>query len=406
MTRRLRPALAALHAALLVGGCTFDATVIAPPAPRLLVHGVLNPAADTLEILVEESLTGRVTIDTTRRYDPADPIASAGGIPVHDARVSVIRETAPGDSVVLVERLTTSTTGTRGTGVYRIATTRAPGSAGTRLDVAPGATYRLHIVTLDGREVRGRTRVPGPIPGWSADEAMRPVAVAMDRTRDTLRLDWASIAGARTAGVRVDTPRGPWFLFNDSTSFAFAGSLRNFFQPGLPSVFHPGWVQNVSVAVVDTGFFDYYRSGNDPFGGSRVISRLDGAIGLFGAAVPVLRRLAVVSQPAAAPLDAWWAAGTDSLALWLESPGPSVSSISGWSTLNVGDEIPVAGVGTLRGADVRFVLVRGARDTVGVFAGTLGGETLDGVWQAGPGRLVSGPRTYRRAGPPRPPLPR
>mgnify|MGYP001810142128 CR=1 FL=1 len=404
--------LGVLAGAGVLTSCTFGETIIAPTAPTLVVHSVLNPTVPRVEVLLEETLTGRVRIDTTLSYDPQDPIVTAGGIPQGGATVWLVRLTAPIDSVRLVERLVSTTTGSRTTGVYA-ADVLIPGTVVVgpppRVTLEPGARYRLRILTLDGRTVTGETRIPGPVTGWNPQLATLPVPDTLDRSRDTLRLTWPSVPGARTAGVRVDTPLGPWFLFNDSTSFAFAGGLRNFFQGGLPSVFQPGHVQNISIAVVDSGFYDYYRSGNDPFGGAGIINKLRGGIGLFGATLPMLRRVVSVTQPATTPIDAWWTAPADSLALWLETPGPTVSAVSGWSAVvpPQAQATAVSGLGTLRGAALRFALVNPeVSDTVGLFVGTVFPDSITGSWQAGTRRngfpRLSGPRTYRKAGPPRP----
>lgn len=414
-TARVLRAVAATATAALVASCTFGETVIAPTAPTLVVHSVLNPTVPRVEVLLEETLTGRVRIDTTRAYDPQDPIASAGGLPVGGATIWLVRLSPPVDSTRLIERTVSTTAGPRTTGVYEAAANVPAGSLNPPgppqpVTLEPGARYRLSIRTLDGRTVTGETRIPGPSANWNPLLATLPVPDTLDRSRDTLRLAWPTVPGARTAGVRVDTPLGPWFLFNDSTAFAFAGGLRNFFQGGLPSVFQPGHVQNISIAVVDSGFYDYYRSGNDPFGGAGIINKLRGGIGLFGATLPMLRRVVSVTQPPTTPLDAWWTSPADSLALWLETPGPTVSAVSGWGMILAppsGPSSPVSGLGTLRGTALRFALVNAeVADTVGLFVGTAFADSITGAWTGGTRRngqpRLFGPRTYRKAGPPRP----
>jgi hypothetical protein len=126
----------------------------------------------------------------------------------------------------------------------------------------------------------------------------------------------------------------PWALFSDSTRFALSGQLRNFFVDGLPSVWLPGFVQIVSVVAVDRNFYDYNRSGNDPFGGTGLISSVRGGLGLFGSALAVLRRQVTVSDRDRLPLDARWRGTTASGSpmeydLWVESVGSPRSSVSG-----------------------------------------------------------------------------
>lgn len=399
---RARPALAAALAAALAlpaAGCEFGEIVIASPAPTLVVHAVLDPDQPVQQVLVEETLTGRVTIDTTVRFDPTDPIATGGGLPVGGASVVIVRE-ATGDSLVADEGRIGDGAASRATGVYRVAS-----AAGATRRFVPGEAYRLRIRLRDGRVVDGRTRIPGPLPSGtpSTGEARTDT---LDRARDTLRVAWRRLDAARTYAVRVETPNGPFFLFNDSTSFAFAGGLRNLFQPGLPSVWQPGHVQRVVVAAVDTSFFDYYRSGNDPFGGSGLISRLTGAIGLFGALVTVDARRVSVFQSPRAPLDARWAGVGDSLDLWLETPGTTFSSVSGrLRRPGTGGPAAIPGTGTLRGDALAFALREDGfeADTAAVFSGRVFADSIVGAFAARLPGAPAGPRTYRRAGPPRPP---
>jgi hypothetical protein len=390
--------LCAAAFALVLVGCEFDETVISQTAPTLVIHSVLNPDQPQQVALVEETLTGRVRIDTTLAYDPSDPIRSGGGIPVSGATVTISRTNAAGTvigSATGVEDTVLGGTGARGTGVYRVASTI----------FVPGGTYTLRVAAPDGRVVTGRTRIPGPVTRLGSVL----VPDTLDRLRDTLRLSWSAAPGARTNAIRVDTPRGPWFLFNDSTSFALSGSLKNFFQEGLPNVFVPGHRQSLSVIAVDTSFFDYYRSGNDPFSGSGLISKLDGGIGLFGAALPMVERLVSVTQSTAAPLDAEWTSANDSLSVWLESPGPTISATSGRFRGRgpAGSALEAGAIGTLRGSDLRLVVQPEYNsDTLGVFVGRVFADSIVGTWSpapAGAPARITGPRTYRRGGAPRAP---
>lgn len=398
--RRALPRVFAAALALLLSGCEFDETVISQTAPTLVIHSVLNPDQVQQVVLVEETLTGRVRIDTTLTYDPSDPIRSGGGVPVSGATVTIARTDASGTVIASangVEDTVLGGSGTRGTGLYRVTSTI----------FVPGGTYTLRVVAADGRVVTGRTRIPGPV----ARQGLTEIADTLDRLRDTLRLAWTAVPGARTNTIRVDTPRGPWFLFNDSTSFALSGSLKNFFAEGLPNVFVPGHRQPLSVVAVDTAFFDYYRSGNDPFSGSGLINKLEGGIGLFGAALPLLTRLVSVTQTAAAPLDATWASATDTLTLWLESPGPTISSVSGHYRGAIGGgpgfTFINSALGTQRGDELRVAVQReNTADTVGVFVGRVFPDSIVGAWSPTPVgalRRLTGTRTYRRGGAPRAP---
>ncbi len=372
-------------------GCEIDAVTVANPATAVVVHSVLNPDAPEQVILVEELLTGRVAAGDSLRLDLLDPIVTAGGEPIIGASVALFAD-ADTVGVVAQETRVVRRGVERGTGRYTVAR-RA-------LAVVPGARYRLRVRTNDGREVTGETRLPGPVSGWVPGGGLEPVPVPLNRTTDTLRLAWEPVANAQTYAIRVDTPNGPWFLFSDSTQFSLSGALRNFFAGGLPAVWYPGFRQNASVAAVDRNFYDYNRSGNDPFGGSGLISSVQGGLGLFGSVVPVLRREVVVTQTPRLPLDARWEGRTPSdepydLDLWIETPGPSISSVSG----RVAEGADRFVLGTLQGDDIRLAFLRPARlDTVALFTGRVVGDSISGSYSD---RFATdGPRGWRRVGPP------
>lgn len=377
-TRRSFAALMAACVAL--SGCEIAAVTVAPPRATVVVHAVLNPDASEQVILVESALTGRVEINDTTRFDPLDPIRSAGGEPVSDASVRLYAdEDSTGVAATETRRLG------RGTGRYVVSRAALP--------IRTGQRYRLRIRTPSGDSVSGETRVPLEGTGWSpgAVESSR-----LSRFTDTLRLTWSPSPDARTYAIRVETPNGPWFLFSDSTRFSLSGSLRNFFADGLPSVWYPGFVQPLSVVAVDRNFYDYNRSGNDPFGGTGLISSVRGGLGLFGSIVPVLRRDVDVRDRDVAPIDARWSAinfgsGGAAMDLWLETSGPTISTLSGRVLTEVNRYV----IGTLQGQDVRLVTLAGIsrRDTVSLFVGRLSGDTLTGTYDA---RFGLGPTRWAR----------
>ncbi|HTE47659.1 MAG TPA: hypothetical protein VK636_20625, partial [Gemmatimonadaceae bacterium] len=68
----------------LLTACELGTVTIPKTAPRVVVHGVLNPNATSQVVLLERTLTGAATIPDTN-FDANDPIASAGGIPITGA---------------------------------------------------------------------------------------------------------------------------------------------------------------------------------------------------------------------------------------------------------------------------------------------------------------------------------
>ena len=92
---------------------------------------------------------------------------------------------------------------------------------------------------------------------------------------------------ARSYAVRIESPFGPFFLFTDSPAIRLTGDLRNLFAGELQRVFIPGFRQDMIIAAVDSNFYDYYRTNNDPFTGAGIISRVNGGLGLFGSMVSI-----------------------------------------------------------------------------------------------------------------------
>lgn len=367
-----------------VTGCEFGKSVIPAPAPRVVVHAVLNAGASEQIVLVESSLTGRVLINDSLKYDPLDPIRTAGGEPVTGADVRLLA----GNDTVGVAATETRLSG-RGTGRYVVP--RA------QLAVVPGGTYGLRIRTTDGRVVTGRTTVPGAPGGWSAEAAVTSRPVAFNRDADSLRLAWAGVVGGRTYAVRVETPFGPWALFTDSTSFTLSGGLRNFLAAGLPNVFLPGFSQRVSITAVDQHFYDYNRSGNDPFGGSGLISSITGGLGLFGSLVVLGTYDVATTRPDRTPIDARWTGtaangSTVDLDLWVDDPGPAASSLAGRQR-----QPRRFVLGILAGETVRLatLVATSSADTLAFFTGRLAGDSLVGTYDR---RFdTSGPTRFRRA---------
>jgi hypothetical protein len=206
--------------------------------------------------------------------------------------------------------------------------------------------------------------------------------VSFARDRDTLALSWTPVAGARTYAVRVETPFGPWALFSDSTRFALSGTLRNFLADGLPSVWLPGFRQVVNVVAVDRNFYDYTRSGNDPFGGTGLISSVRGGLGLFGSMVGLVRREVTVTERDRAPLDAAWRGTTAegqevAFDLWIDVAGPTVASVSG--RRQAPEQFVI---GTLRDNNLRLAVLStsSSADTAALFSGRLQGDSLVGEW--------------------------
>ncbi|WP_373061262.1 DUF4249 family protein [Gemmatimonas sp.] len=379
-----------LAAMAALSGCELAAVNVTPPASSVVVHAVLNPDVDQQVILVESSLTGAIDVNDRLKFNALDPIRTAGGSPITGADVRLLS----GTDTVGVRAIETMVSG-RGTGRYVVA--RAA------LAVLPGRGYRLRIRTTEGTQVTGETRVPSSDASWVAGAGSVARPLVLSRTTDTLRLTWNATPDAATYAVRIESPYGPWFLFSDSTRFALPGTLKNFFASGLPSVWYPGFLQPLSVIAVDRNFYDYNRTGNDPFGGTGLISSVKNGLGLFGSVLPLLRRDVTVIDRDKVPLDARWVGATANTAaqrvdmdLWLEGPGPTISSVSGRVRTNSDRATDRYVVGTVQGESIRLVALVGASrsDTLWSLVGRLAGDSITGTYAT---RFATdGPKVFRR----------
>jgi len=397
-TRRLARVAATLGGAAalaVVAGCEFDKATVPPGRERLVVHAVFNPFQKEQWILVERTLTGRVSIDSTARFDPRDPIVTGEGIPVSDAEV-VITHLATGDTAYAREE-TVRLGSERGRGVYRFENAppkRFPLPDDAML-IGRAGQYTLRVRTATGT-VTGEVTVPDVT-------ALRPPPTAdtLNVDTDTLTLQWAEGGGASRYALRVESPFGPFFFFTDSLTYRLTGELRNLFAEDLPKVFVPGFQQQVQVAGVDENFFDYYRSTNSPFTGSGIINHLDGGIGLLGAYVPLETRTVYVTANDDQPVEGTYVPATfsygfaDTLRLFVYDCTRDGLAVSGY--LRRLDQSFEADryqlLGTLTGA--RFELTaRGASPFGGQVnrfsaAGTFAGDSIvieEPV--VGPGRVV------------------
>jgi hypothetical protein len=233
------------------------------PGRQLLVHAILDPAAQNQIITLDWSGAGH-----------RGPIDSATvTITTPDGRVLQ----ATND---VMERQFDRDH--RRHGFYRIDLR----SAGASL--VPGGSYSLRVRTPDGTEASGTTTIPQASP--VADDSTN--VIVLNRSRDTVRARWPRVAGAKSYHVLVRNYSAAvadgafqfttYSVFAD-TSISLAGTARSFESD---DVFEPRHIAIVTVCAVDDNYYTYYHSTIDPFAGAPP-SRLTGAIGVFGAIVPV-----------------------------------------------------------------------------------------------------------------------
>lgn len=370
-------ALALLGGLVGLTSCEIGKVAVAPTQPQLVVHAVLNPAAPSQLILLERTLSGAVPVEDTP-FNQSDPIVSGGGIPVSDALVEIIDSAG---TVFPASEDRKVFGGSLGAGVYH---------ASMPNGLRAGSRYQLHIRTPDGEEVTGFTRVPRPDLGSTSIFTR-----TFNRDHDSLLVEWRPGSAVRAYTLRIETPFGPFLLFTDSLRFNLSGQLRNFFAMDLPRVFIPGFSQDLVVAAVDSNFYDYYRTTNDPFTGSGIISRLQGAVGLFGSVFVMNRGTLNVTADRTAPIEGRYLLKTvtdlesefaNSLTLYVESP----PSRDGGASALSGNWAPVSSItgfggviGRMTGNSVSLALLGSqlAGDTVDVLVGELQGTTLVGTYR-------------------------
>jgi hypothetical protein len=318
----LRISRAALSLVLVTGACKRELVSIPAGPQELVIHGVLNPA-DTMQIvLIERTLTGAVATPIVLPYTTDEPIYSDWGVP---ERAATSQITAPDGSVILGTELTECyqvpppLCRGNGAGVYKFL---LRGSI-----LVPGGKYAFRAVTTKGEVITAETIVP------QTPLVSTTTAATFNRTTDTLSVSWSSAPRAPAYQVRVDNSfTGAWTSFTDSTRVALTGALRNPDEAQLALVFLPGFGQLLTVSAVDAIMYDYYRTSNNSFVGYGAVSRVKGALGVFGSAVTVARQNLTVTATRTRPIEGIWDArdpGTGSiyftrtLSIYVESSATS-----------------------------------------------------------------------------------
>jgi hypothetical protein len=362
--------------AILAAACELGKVTIPTKPPSVVVHAVLNPSAPEQIVFLEHTLTGQTQVGKPM-YDPTDPIASAGGIPVEFARVEIIDSSG----TVVVGR-------EQERGVYHVPIVGGLLRLGTR--------YQLHIRTQEGEDVTAFTRIPAPEVTTTGG-----LTRTVNRDHDTVSVSWSPAEQTRAYAMRVESPFGPFFLFTDSLHVRLTGELRNLFAGELQHVLVPGFHEDMLIAAVDSNFFDYYRTNNDPFTGTGIISRINGGIGLFGSLVTLTNGTLTVIADQTDPIEGRYRVTTGfntapaaSINLYVESPpakSGAPAALTGRYTAQSFTPHADGIVGTLRGTTVSFALLLNqlATDTADVFVGQLQNGTLTGAFQkAGPAVYV------------------
>jgi hypothetical protein len=379
--------------ALLASACEIEKAAIARPPTQFALHGMLSATAPTQVVLLEHTRNGSVQL-IAPPFDVTDPVVSDEGIAETGALVTL---QGPSGELYLAREDNTTRIDGKGQGIYRLA---LPGSALQR-----NAPYRLTVQTSTGATLTAETSVPGGVAAQDPAPGFLPGSL-FDRSRDTMDLRWTAVPGARSYFVRVETPYGPLSFFTESTFVRLPGMLRNTDVTSLPRVFIPGFPQTVTVSAVDSNYYDWYRTRNDPISGEGLVNRVKGGIGVFGSLVRIrIEEVHVVAPQSQSIAGEYVVGGSDleksvapysSLSLYVESPASRSDQpdlLTGRYTIGVGWKFTgcqTCGLfGTVQGSAVTIALLEtgletkgwSARDTVDLFTGSVKGDTLVGTYR-------------------------
>jgi hypothetical protein len=252
---------------LAVAACSFPEQPLPPGERLVVVHAVLDPSQRYQ--LINLSMSDGREDELSQLLDATVKLTTPDGVELV-ARQDTIRDQ---NGKFLHTRP-----------LYRIDLQ----SAGTSL--VPGGTYTLNVQTIVGDIITGQTTIP------SASPASLPPATEFVRKRDTVRLSWSPVPGARTYEVQVWSTqtyqqytftRLQYTAFRDTT-LSLAGTAKDW-EDGDVFPNDPYTTARVIVYAVDDNYYHYYRRLGDPFIGAAP-SRLTGGVGVFGAIVPILQR--------------------------------------------------------------------------------------------------------------------
>jgi len=159
-------------------------------------------------------------------------------------------------------------------------------------------------------------------------------------------------------------------------------------------VFIPGFRESLLIAAIDSNFYDYYRTQNDPFTGSGIISRVSGGIGFFGSMMAVVERTIDVTADRSDAVEGRFVfqavPGTPGLptarelSLFIESKSiraGAPDALSGNYLDGVREQHGVLGRRLGNSVTLALLASQSATDTNAVFTGELRGDSLIGSYK-------------------------
>jgi hypothetical protein len=253
---------------VVLAGCRLsDTLALLPGDPIVQVEAVLDPTRGVQTVLVQRSQSG---VPTTGIFGAAVTLTDL------DPR---------GCATPAVQLVETSS------GVYQ--TTEA-------CPLAPGDRVALHVSTGEGAIVTGITRIPGiraiTVRAGATSALFPPAQLVMDRTRDSVRVsvDLSLTHAIQIEAVRTTTGEDATLRFvSDTPSAGIPGDLVDPFDER--TIFRAGCYYELTVAALDTNYFDFTRSITNPLTGRGFINHLSGGVGVFGSIAPATYELRVTA---------------------------------------------------------------------------------------------------------------
>lgn len=249
--------------ALVSAGCEPPVEPILNQERRVLVHAILDMAADTQRVMLE--WTGA-------------SIGTPAGIT--NATVTM---TAPDGRTVALTMRPNAPLSPSGPARYIFLLSESWQA------LQRGRTYRLDITVPGEPAISGTTTIPDTLATTTVNVRTLPFA----RLRDTLRMRWPAVKGA--SGYRVMSsatdPLSPGFfltthgIFTDN-DVVLPGTKETL---GGGDFFPAGFLVHITALAVDENYFTYYKTAADPFAGAPLPRLTGGAVGVFGAIVPIVR---------------------------------------------------------------------------------------------------------------------
>ncbi len=250
--------------ALALVACTFPEEPLPPGDSRVVVHAILDPSRSRQVISL--AVTHGAAIAPADLDSAAVVVTTPGGLEL----------AARQDSM-----LPTNDYFPRSTHDYSIDLA----DAGVSLE--PGGTYQLRITLRSGHLITGSTTIPGASP------APAPQVAQLIRERDTVHVSWEPVAGARSYELQVWITFAQFNSSNWRTHSAFVSVPQSLAGTATTwddeEVFSRGTRAAVLLFAVDENYYEYYRMVGDPYVGAAP-TRIQGALGVFGSVVPVVRR--------------------------------------------------------------------------------------------------------------------